>query len=472
MPNAPARPVRSLGAPARPVRSLGAPVPPVRSSVPGLVWPALPPAAGQSVLSALFQLEQSQWWTSETLWQRQSFQLAILLEHARTQVPWYREHARRIEGPLTPEAFRQWPILGKETLRHEGSRFNAQAMPQGHGNHHRSGTTGSTGVPVQLTHTDVSVFFQQVLNLRHVLWHRLDLNTTFAALRVGVKPVRFDDWGLHVSAAFASGPAVGNDSSLDVAEQLRWLMTTDASYLQSYPSNLRALLQEAKRAGLRPPKLRALIAFGETVSPELRTLATEVWSLPVIDMYSCNEFGMLAIQAPETGGDATTHYLVQETNLVEVLREDGSPCQTGEIGRVVVTGLTNFAQPLVRYELGDYAEVGPPDPAGRGLMTLKRIHGRVRNMATDPTGRRFWPSFAFNKWRVAEQVTQMQFRQTAPDTIEVRYRAAQALSEADAAELRAELTKSMGYAFNFPLVRVSEPLNGPGGKFEDFIGLG
>src|SRR3546814_16158281 len=106
-------------------------------------------------------------------------------------------------------------------------------------------------------------------------------------------------------------------------------------------------------------------------------------------MYSSQECGYFALQAP--GHD---HYLVQaEVVLLEVLRADGSPCEPGETGRVVVTPLTNYAMPLLRYEIGDFATVGAASPCGRGLPVLDRILGRVRNMLVPPDRQRHWTAF-------------------------------------------------------------------------------
>ena len=76
---------------------------------------------------------------------------------------------------------------------------------------------------------------------------------------------------------------------------------------------------------------------------------------------------------------------------MEVLDNHGRPCKEGETGRVVLTDLHNFTMPLIRYEIGDYAEVGPPCACGRGLPVLARILGRSRNMLTLPAGDRIWP---------------------------------------------------------------------------------
>ena len=76
---------------------------------------------------------------------------------------------------------------------------------------------------------------------------------------------------------------------------------------------------------------------------------------------------------------------------VEVLDEQGQPCREGENGQVVITDLHNFAMPLIRYALHDWAEVGPTCPCGRGLPTLRRVVGRIRNMAISPEGKSYRP---------------------------------------------------------------------------------
>jgi phenylacetate-CoA ligase len=104
----------------------------------------------------------------------------------------------------------------------------------------------------------------------------------------------------------------------------------------------------------------------------------------MVDMYTCQEAGYLALQCPDH-----PHYHVQSENvLLEVVDDQGLPCAPGEVGRVLVTSLNNFATPLIRYEIGDYAEVGAACSCGRGLPVLKRIMGRYRNLLTLPDGTR------------------------------------------------------------------------------------
>ena len=57
---------------------------------------------------------------------------------------------------------------------------------------------------------------------------------------------------------------------------------------------------------------------------------------------------------------------------------------------MAITSLHNRVMPLIRYEVGDFAEVGPPCPCGRGLPVIARIMGRVRNCLRFPTKADRW----------------------------------------------------------------------------------
>ena len=127
--------------------------------------------------------------------------------------------------------------------------------------------------------------------------------------------------------------------------------------------------------------------------------------------------------------------------------------------------------PLIRYEIGDRARVGAPCSCGRGLPVLTRVLGRVRNMATDPTGRRFWPSFPAKSWTAVPAVRQLQFVQVNAGQINVRYVGERDLLKTDIVQITNALTTSLCYPFEFAFVRVQQIGRGPTGKFEDFVSL-
>ena len=218
--------------------------------------------------------------------------------------------------------------------------------------------------------------------------------------------------------------------------------------------------------GIRPARLRGLGSFGEALPDDLRALCQQVWGVSVADVYSCEEAGYIALQCPQV----PQHYHVQAENLlVEVLDAAGRPCAAGDTGEVVLTTLHNFAMPLIRYAIGDYAQVGPPCACGRGLPVLQRIHGRARNLLRLPDGSRHWPSFPAQDWLAIAPVRQFRLRQTDAACIEVDLVTARPLGAAEADRLRRMLQGRLGHAFRIVLHPVADIPRAPGGKFEDFV---
>jgi phenylacetate-CoA ligase len=174
--------------------------------------------------------------------------------------------------------------------------------------------------------------------------------------------------------------------------------------------------------------------------------------------------GFIALQCPRH-----EHYHVQsESVLVEVLDEDGEPVRPGEIGRVVLTSLHNFAMPLIRYAIGDYAEAGAPCPCGRGLPVLKRILGRSRNRVSMPDGRRAWPDVGALRAAIpgAEQI---QVVQQGADAVEVRYARDLALSPEEERESGERIRAALGHPFGLTFTGPAPIPRQPNGKLETFF---
>jgi phenylacetate-CoA ligase len=184
----------------------------------------------------------------------------------------------------------------------------------------------------------------------------------------------------------------------------------------------------------------------------------------VHDIYCCEELGYIAAQCPRYD-----HYHVpSETVLVEILDEQGRPCAPGQLGRVVLTPLHSFAMPLIRYAIGDYAEVGGPCPCGRGLPVLQRIPGRQRSRVVLPDGRRTWPDVSA-LWAAIPDVEQIQLIQRSQDHVEVFYAREQPLSPAEKHAGGQRIHQALGYPFRLTFTRQDTIARQLNGKYETFF---
>lgn len=446
-----------------------APVMP-RSSVRGVGWPAIPGPRASLLLAMQFQFTQSQWWQPEVLRRQQLRQAANLLAHAIHTVPFYGEHLRTFgydhaKDGVRPEAWAEVPLLQREHIQRCGDALRSLQLPPDHGRVFDYTTSGSTGSPIRFSKTDVTDFFWRAFTLRDHLWHGRDLGGKLAVIRTTVNAAEGDGWGPATNEVFDAGSCATLNIRTDIATQAKWLERQNPDYLLSHPSNILALAKCCLETGIRLPRLRQVRTFGETLMPGLREACLEAWAASLTDVYSAEEVGYIALQCP-----GHEHYHVQaESLLVEILDQAGKPCSPGEIGRVVLTTLHNFAMPLIRYEIGDFAELGEPCSCGRGLPVLTRIMGRQRNMLTLPDGRQHWPSFPAEGWLPIAPVRQFQLVQRDLESIEARFVADRAVTAGEKQQLAAMLHEYLRYPFRIDFVQLEQIERKPNCKFEDFI---
>jgi phenylacetate-CoA ligase len=348
-----------------------------RSGVPSVLWPALLPDLQSKLLAIEFQLEQSEWWTEAELREHQLQQLGGLLAHAHATVPFYGAAlpaaGYRPGEPPTPEVWARLPILDRATLQARPDALASRAIPPSHGPVAELRIDRGQG-PVHLRITEVAQLMRLAIFLREQVWHRRDLSGLRAVLQPDEKAAfpagrREPHWGWPMGILYETGPQTVLDRRTPLGQQVEWLQRESPVHLVGNPAELLALAHECLALGVTLPRLEGVQSLGGGLSPEVRDACREAWGVPVVHLYRAEEVGPLALQCPEH-----EHFHVQcEQALVEVLDGEGRPCAAGEVGRVVATPLGNFATPLIRYDVGDTAEVGAPCPCGRGLPVLAKI---------------------------------------------------------------------------------------------------
>jgi phenylacetate-CoA ligase len=444
-----------------------------RSALPGISWPPLLRGPLATLAALVQHLDRSQWLSAGELALHQHRQLASLAAHAAL-------HSNQFAGRLraaglepadlaTPAGLARLAPLRRRDIQIAGADFFCRALPAGHEPLRETTTSGSTGEPVVTRRTAVSQLFWRAFNLRGHAWFGRDLAGRCTAIRAYQPKVRVQEsWGPPLDRLFKTGPLQAIPVRTDITEQVRLLREFRPGCLIAYPSNLDAIRRHCQREEIELGGIELILTMGEALSPDVRRDAVAFFGARLFDTYSSEELGNIAFQCP----DSDLYHVMAEGILAEVLDAEGKPCAPGETGRLVLTDLGNFASPLIRYAIGDLAEVAEPCACGRGLTSLRRIAGRERNILRLPDGRRNWPFLGLAQYRAAAPVIQYQVAQTGLERIEMRLVTERALSATEEARLAEVLCAGLGHSFAVDFVYFpAEIPRPPSGKLEEFVCL-
>jgi len=417
-------------------------------------------------LEILAKLQESEWWDRARIERGQQRRLEQIVAHAVDSVPFYGGRDAR---------FDTLPIVTRRDLQDHADSLLSTRIPARVGRQYPKRSSGSTGEPVKVVRTDLEQVYWRAVTIRDHLWHQRDLGGTLCTIRAvaldrahaGKEIVR-NGWGAGTDVLGGTGKLAMIPLATDVVRQAQWLLRHDPHYLLSYPSNLLALTEYFERHGLALPRLREVRAVGETLTADMAARLRAAWRVPVTDLYSTEEVGIVALQCPSGSG---LYHLQAESVKVEILDEQGKPCAPGVAGRVVVSNLHNFAMPLLRYDLGDYAEAGEACSCGRGLPTLRRVLGRRRNMLVLPNGERQWPLSGVYEYRDIAPIRRAQMVQLDLERIEMRLVADRAVTPDEERRLTEVIHRWVGHPFDVRFTYLDAFPQEENGKFEDFISL-
>jgi phenylacetate-CoA ligase len=424
-----------------------------------------------AIAALVGELDKSQYFTVEQLTHIQESQLANIVKY-------HSQRSTHFAARLTAQGLNPKDILNltnlkklkpiaKKDIQQAGDNFNVKHVPPAHLPIGQSETSGSTGEPVTLNKSKLCDLFWNAHTLRDHQWYNRDYTGKLTSIRAtNRKYLEADNWGGPVHMLYGTGPGQGIPVSMDIQQQMKHLKEFQPNIIIVHAGVLAGMITEWERTGYTLTELKHLKNIGDTLHDDTRQRFKTLTGLTIEDNYSSSEVGCIAIQCPEGG----MFHIMAENLIVEVINNDGTDCQPGEVGRVVVTDLFNAAAPIIRYDIGDYAEVGTACTCGRHLPTLKRILGRERGLFQRADGSRFWPTAGQYAAAKVVQVQQWQIIQHSLDDIEYKLVTDQPLTQEQHDQLLIIFKERLG----FDCVRITEyrdtiPLKN--GKYEETVCL-
>ncbi|MDX2346464.1 MAG: hypothetical protein QNK11_06320 [Legionella sp.] len=420
----------------------------------------------QALQARLFEAEKN---PIEANIKKQKHLLKRLIQHAVDTTVFYQAYNK--DAVIT-----DLPVLSRAMLQAFYDQIVSNQIPAAHGDTYAMQTSGSTGEVVRILGTGFTRLFYDALMLREHRWHARDLKQKLLAIRwlnldIAQPPnVQYQTtWGPPIDTYQQTGPSVLMNIASPTALQVEALVQHNPYYLTTYPSQLAALARYCLAHEIKLPNLHEVRTVGEMLTEKQINLVKHAWpSVKITDIYSCIEIGSIAHQCPEYH----QYHVNLEHVYLEIVDKHNQPCAIGEPGRVLVTSLMNYATPLIRYELGDYAAWGEPCACGRTLPVLQHILGRKRNRLILPNGESRFPYMGEHEdvYQIAPiRIQKFQFVQHTVDKIEIKVVTPDRATSTQSEAIVAFYQKIFGAHFKIRINYQDEIKAGPTGKFEEFI---
>ncbi len=434
---------------------------------------------GRSFARTLGDLQKAQWLARAELQRRSEVRLAALLQHAAENVPFYRTLYQRLglrpSSLATADDLRALPVMTKTMYREDpASEFAAENLPS----FRRLGrtTSGSTGQPLAFALDRQAMPIVFASHLFYDSW--FDLKPFDRYVRIMAPPADNPVLPPETPLAFRLRQAMSGrlQRLYEAITQLRmqvwevdeqradeiWrrLETFRPVAVMGYTSTLAELadvLAARSRRLTRP--LRAVVTIAETLSPSRRHSIESYFAAPIVNRYGLREFGSWSAQS--CAMSAGRFHVNTELVVCEVVREDGSPARPGEVGRVVLTDLFNYARPFIRYDTGDLGALEAATcPCGRGFPILGPIEGRSTECLRTPSGRMISPAILGHRLIVYgknfDVVRHYQLIQTSPTEARLLVVPGPRWDPATAQRLESDLAGLLGEEMRATVQAVSE----------------
>lgn len=304
----------------------------------------------------------------------QERKLGLILNHAATNVPFYRRWMEERHVDVMQVKLTDFPVIEKKDIRGHEREFVADGWDR---KLLWSRTSGSTGEPFSFARAEYDYTYA-------TLWRGM--------LRYGIRPgdrrvlVKGVDETASVSRFTRMKRAVYGwinrcivvdahylaKSEGNVEREIRRILAYRPDYIHGYASSIYLLARYAEEHGIdcSVMKLKAVVTESEKCHEFQKEALARVFHAPVVENYGCVEFGMIAQPARDGG---------------MCINDDHVYIETTHDGEAIYTNLDEYGFPLIRFKNGDKIEVGEI----HGMLpyrTLSNVEGRVAEAIHLPQG--------------------------------------------------------------------------------------
>ena len=330
--------------------------------------------------------------------------LNSLLDHASQHTAFYQGYSKNLCD---------YPVMNKSMYieNYDAISVDAQYLPWQKGKVHIQTTSGSTGTPfavpqdsrkrerriAELKYFGKIVGFKTHEKLVHLrAWNKWQSKTSRQIKTENIIP--FD-------ISTMSENRMGDLCDLIIKER--------PICLRGYASSFDMLAKYAMKHSINLPSVNIVIAGSEALHDDTRYNIKTYLRTEIISQYANEECGILAQERIPTKEKDNVMYLNHASYIFEFLKLDSdTTADYGELARIVITDLHNYAYPIIRYDTGDVGILLPPNEYSNGYPILGKLYGRRFDVCYTTENNPFSPMALGRMFKHIDGVLQWQFVQT------------------------------------------------------------
>lgn len=415
--------------------------------------------SGDKILGTEFMKSLEEWRSIQMLSETeldtlQKHKIEQLLNHAVTNIPYYKTHYTRKNISI-----KDFPIMTKEIIKlnlenllwHPNKKNQLVCEKS-------SGSSGIQGM-VYMSRKEQS----KIMALQTLMWEWAGYQIGKEFLQTGMTKNRstiktLKDLLLRVDYQVAFGL-----SEQEIHDILTKHINKKNMLFGGYASSLYLFAQTAIKYNIKNIQFEAVISWGDKMFDHYRSTIESGFNCKVYDIYGSTEGFVISGQK-----DLNYHYVFTPHVYLEILDKDGNEVKDGEIGHVVVTSLDAFEMPLIRYNLGDLAIKLPRSeyPKNRSLQLplLQKIVGRETDIVYTPNGKGLIVHTFTGIMEHYQEIKQFRVLQTTLDKITIEYIPNDHFNPTMLSQVKSRIYKEVNEEFNIEFIEVANIPNSPSGK--------
>ncbi|MFQ3188935.1 MAG: phenylacetate-CoA ligase [Paraglaciecola sp.] len=191
----------------------------------------------------------------------------------------------------------------------------------------------------------------------------------------------------------------------------------------------------ANKIKVHAPK--TIITGAEALEEYQRTIIEKAFNSKVFNTYGCREVMLMAAECKNQKG----FHINSDHLVVETVNEERQPVKN-EVGDLLITDLSNFGMPLIRYQNGDQATlVDSTCSCGNPLPMMESISGRKADLLKSPDGAMIPGLFFPHLLKDIPSVIKFQVRQSVIEELELSIVGTSAFGHEEVALIKAAFLK-------------------------------